>query len=101
MTDPRPVADDTMEVGMKPWVLMMAALFVTAAQAESPSTAGNGEATRAWLELQTSGHAASQVERPMSGPVAERAYKRYLDSFTHPIPERFERESFTEGGGGS
>jgi hypothetical protein len=28
----------------------------------------------------------------MPGEVADRVYQRYLQSFTHPIPEQFERE---------
>lgn len=86
---------------MKHWVLILAGLAASAASAEAPSPSGKGDATRAWMELQTSGAAASAVERPMPGPVAERVYQRYLDSFTHPIPDRFEREAFSEGGGGS
>ena len=55
-----------------------------------------GEQTRAWLDLQASGAQASPADRPMSGEVAERVYQRYLDSFTHPIPDRFRREAFTD-----
>ena len=82
-------------------ILALVGLCASAAQAEAPSPSGKGDATRAWMEFQTSGVAASQVDRPMHGQVAERVYQRYLDSFTHPIPDRFERESFSEGGGDS
>lgn len=30
--------------------------------------------------------------RPMLKDAADRAYERYLESFTHPIPNQFERE---------
>lgn len=51
-----------------------------------------GGATHAWLELQRSGQAAAPA-RSASGVVASRIYKRYLDSFNHPLPVFFERES--------
>lgn len=74
--------------------LMLASVPVMADQA-GPAV---GEQTRSWLELQASGAQASAAERPMQGEVAERVYQRYLDSFTHPIPERFPREAFTDEG---
>ena len=54
-----------------------------------------GQQTQSWLEMQTSGALASDAERDMAGPVAQRVYQRYLDSFTHPIPAQFPRESFS------
>lgn len=67
--------------------------------AKAPPVA-DGTDTRAWLSLQKSGIAAPSDPRPMSGEVAERVYQRYLDSYTQPIPETFEREDFGSGGGG-
>ena len=58
-----------------------------------------GTKTNAWVQLQTSGTAASPVERTMPGDIADKTYDRYANSFTHPIPEKFEREKFTEDGG--
>ena len=58
-----------------------------------------GTRTNAWLELQTSGTAASPAERPLPGDIADKTYERYANSFTYPIPEKFEREKFTEDGG--
>lgn len=56
-----------------------------------------GKATHEWLELQRSGKAAAPAQR-LSAPAEARAYRRYLDSFTHPIPEFYrERESFLAG----
>ncbi|QHS09317.1 DUF3613 domain-containing protein [Sinimarinibacterium sp. NLF-5-8] len=57
-----------------------------------------GDSTRQWLELQTSGSAASPVERPMPGEVASKITKRYQDSFAHPLPDEFKRESFKSSG---
>lgn len=76
------------------------AIAATAACAE-PSAPGQGDATRAWLELQTSGRQASEAERPMDGEVADRVYQRYLDSHTLPIPLQFPREQFSADSGGS
>jgi len=45
---------------------------------------------KAWLELQSSGRAASPQPQPFSGPVMNRAHERYLESFTHPVPPYFE-----------
>lgn len=58
-----------------------------------------GQQTRSALELQRSGQAASPTERPMSGEVAERTHQRYVESFSHPIPESFqaEEQEFVKG----
>lgn len=48
-----------------------------------------GEQTRQWLELQKNGHAASPNKQTLPGPAAAQIYQRYLNSFTHPIPEYF------------
>ncbi len=45
-----------------------------------------GAATVAILKLQSDGLAAGQIQ-PISGDVATRSYKRYLDSFTRPIAD--------------
>lgn len=59
----------------------------------APTAASEAAAeTRAWLELQRSGRAGAPA-RSTSGAVASRAYQRYLDSFEHPLPAFFERES--------
>lgn len=48
-----------------------------------------GEQTRQWLELQKNGHAASPHQQTLPGPAAAQIYERYLNSFSHPIPEYF------------
>lgn len=84
--------------------LIRGGVFVAAAGLASPALAQGseeqriGEQTRAWVDLQASGTQASTAERPMTGELAERVYQRYLDSFTHPIPEQFQREAFTSDG---
>ena len=50
-----------------------------------------GQQTRAWLAAQRT-PAKTAPARGMPGEAADRVYQRYLQSFTRPIPERFERE---------
>ena len=45
-----------------------------------------GAETRAWLDLQKSGKAASKEARPVPGEITEKSYNRYLKSSDHPIP---------------
>jgi hypothetical protein len=45
---------------------------------------------KAWLELQSSGEAASAQAQPLSGPVMNQVQDRYLKSFSYPVPPFFE-----------
>lgn len=47
-----------------------------------------------WLELQREGSQASLNKQHLSGPAMENIHKRYLESFTRPIPERFDPGQF-------
>lgn len=47
-----------------------------------------GAATRQLLQAQAQGDSASAHQYPMSGVVAQKTYERYVNSFTHPIPEQ-------------
>lgn len=60
-----------------------------------------GRTAKADLALQRSGR-ASVDNKPLSQAAATRVYDRYLKSFTHDIPEKFEENSFgtSSGGGG-
>ncbi|MES0872704.1 DUF3613 domain-containing protein [Sinimarinibacterium thermocellulolyticum] len=85
--------------GRYPVAMALAAgLAMAAASAAEPPRIGDD--TRAWLDLQAGGNAATAEKRPMPGEVAEKVYERYLNSFENRIPEEFERESFVSGGGG-
>jgi hypothetical protein len=66
-----------------------------------PPGQGFGSQTRLWLSTQTSGVSSVTDERPMPGEVATLVYRRYLNSFTHPIPERYESDSFKTTGSGA
>lgn len=81
---------------MKIGLMLALVLAPLAAQAAEP-----GAETRTWLSLQRAGTAASPEARPVPGEVAEQVYLRYLKSFSHPIPERFEVESFSTESSGS
>lgn len=48
-----------------------------------------GAASRHLLEAQASGRVAAPSP-PMAGTTASLSWKRYIDSFSHPIPEFFE-----------
>ncbi|GAA4088312.1 DUF3613 domain-containing protein [Zhongshania borealis] len=61
----------------------------------TPNTAQQ-TTTHRLLEQQRSGQNASTQEQYLSGPARTEIYKRYVKSFTHPIPERFSSDSFTE-----
>jgi Ni/Co efflux regulator RcnB len=69
----------------------------------APAQAGEhdaiGEDARRWVDLQKSGEAAERSPDGMPGEIAERVWQRYVESFSYPIPERFEREGFVDSGG--
>lgn len=85
--------------GSKP-TASTASTATTAAKTAPQRGEGFGADTRYWTSLQVSGAAATRDERPLPGEVATKIYERYVQSFTHPIPERFSRDSFSSGGGG-
>ncbi|HBA66666.1 MAG TPA: DUF3613 domain-containing protein [Methylococcaceae bacterium] len=72
---------------------------ITFAESSSSSERSVGKETRRWLELQSSGVAASTSRQTVSGPVADAIYRRYLDSFKHPIPEFYKSKQDGEGSG--
>ena len=57
-----------------------------------------GETTRQLLELQASGRAGAPVQ-PTTGDEAAASYKRFIDSFSHPIPEYFQTMVGQRAGG--
>lgn len=80
-------------------IALLISLPLGAAEVEAAAAAEVGKQTRDALELQRSGQAASTTPRPMSGEVAERAHRRYVESFSHPIPESFadQEQEFVKG----
>ncbi|HZX32443.1 MAG TPA: DUF3613 domain-containing protein [Rhodocyclaceae bacterium] len=65
-------------------------------EAVSPPAAAGAE-TRQWLDNQRQGRQASPKAQPLSGPVQEQVHERYRKSFSHPIPQRFDREELGAG----
>lgn len=96
---------------MRGWMIVAACTLPFAALAQNDTAAapaaaptqgqGFGSQTRYWLATQTSGASSVTDPRPMPGEVASMVYERYLKSFTHPIPERYEADTFSTKGGGS
>lgn len=56
---------------------------------------GSSDADK-WLQVQREGSQASATPQRLSAQERELANQRWLDSFTHPIPEFYERDA---GGG--
>ena len=72
----------------------------TQATLKPPATNRVGDATSYLLALQASGQYASRNNYPVTSDVAQRTYQRYLESFTHKIPESSETQVGNKSGGG-
>lgn len=64
-----------------------------------PATNRVGDAASYLLALQASGQYASRNSYPVTSDVAHRTYQRYLESFTHKIPESTETQVGSKSGG--
>ena len=71
----------------------------TQATLKPPATNRVGDATNYLLALQASGQYASRNNYPVTSDVAQRTYQRYLESFTHKIPESSETQVGNKSGG--
>lgn len=75
-----------------------ALMLVSGAAGAAPTTTTQvGKTTQQAMELQRSGRQSVET-RPMLKDVADRTYDRYLESFTHPIPDQYQRESSFSSG---
>lgn len=82
-------------MNMRLLVILSFAFVSAAAVAAGPTDVG--KTTKEALAMQRDGEQAAPL-RPMLKDTADQVYQRYLESFTHPIPERFEsRDSFSSG----
>ncbi|HEX4871527.1 MAG TPA: DUF3613 domain-containing protein [Nevskiaceae bacterium] len=81
-------------------VLLLVSASLSAAEPVARANPEIGVQTQRWLELQNSNNAAQGTARPLPGEVADAIYERYVNSFRHPIPVQFERESFNTGSSG-
>lgn len=80
-------------------ILPLISLFGAGIAVADSQEGSSGEETRRWLELQRSGVAASTTRQTVSGPVANEIYKRYVESFKHPIPEFYNSDKDGDSGG--
>ena len=101
MSAPRSVAP----VSATPAATVAAQAAVTQSQAPSntslnpPATNRVGDATSYLLALQAGGQYASRNAYPVTSDVAQRTYARYLESFTHKIPESSDSQVGSNSGG--
>ncbi|WP_296258667.1 MULTISPECIES: DUF3613 domain-containing protein [unclassified Pseudomonas] len=54
--------------------------------------ASSQKQTEAWLQLQASGRAASNLPQPQAPAERDLSLQRWLNSYQHPIPEFYERK---------
>ena len=64
----------------------------TASAAPESRSRPNGDVTSEVLRMQAEGRQAGQA-LPMLGATASPSWKRYIDSYSHPIPEHYETTS--------
>ena len=101
MSAPRSVAP----VSATPNATVAAQAAVTQSQVPSntslnpPATNRVGDATSYLLALQAGGQYASRNAYPVTSDVAQRTYARYLESFTHKIPESSDSQVGSKSGG--
>lgn len=85
-------------------VMAVSSVAVQAAS-DCSNCPASGALTRQWVELQRSGAQASVHADGTSSDVVEHIYQRYVDSFTHKIPDTYSRDGegldFGSSGGGS
>jgi len=110
-SDHTPFLESTHEtIGADPLAAVDLTRQETGSDETTPTTSGNsyearssfktpsGVTTRELLRLQASGEAAAPL-LPMLGQTSTAAYKRYLESFNHRIPEFFDTTVESAGGG--
>ncbi|WP_019408764.1 DUF3613 domain-containing protein [Pseudomonas psychrophila] len=75
--------------------LLLAVMPLGAFAIEPGPSSKNQQETENWLQLQVSGRAQSPVSQTATSAERERSLQRWLDSYTHPIPEYYKQ---SEGG---
>jgi hypothetical protein len=71
-------------------LFILNAVPVGAEEAAQATAQPQPSVTRAWLDMQSSGKAASAQPQPLSGAAMNQAHERYIKSFSHPIPAYYE-----------
>lgn len=77
--------------------VLLALIPLGAMAIESGPTPKNQQETENWLQLQVSGRAQSPIPQTATPQERELSLQRWLDSYTHPIPEYYKQD---EGGSG-
>ncbi|ROM89727.1 DUF3613 domain-containing protein [Pseudomonas brassicacearum] len=82
-------------------IVCMACLSTTAWAIEPGPSSVPQQGTEQWLQLQIRGVVASPRLQTVSATERDLSMQRWLDSFTHPIPEHFDQKasgSMSNGG---
>ncbi|QXZ09116.1 DUF3613 domain-containing protein [Comamonas sp. Y33R10-2] len=103
MSAPKSVAPVSVTAAPTPTAAAQAAVTQTQnpsnASLTPPATNRVGDATNYLLKLQADGQHASRNAYPVTSDVAQRSYTRYLESFTHKIPESADSQVGSKSGG--
>ncbi|PIG07271.1 DUF3613 domain-containing protein [Comamonas sp. 26] len=101
MSAPQSVAPVSAAPAAAPAVPALAAVtqVPSSTSLNPPATNRVGDATSYLLALQAGGHYASRNAYPVTSDVAQRTYARYLESFTHKIPESSDSQVGSSSGG--
>lgn len=103
MSAPKSVAPVSVTPTQAPTSTAAARAAVTQSPSNSslnpPATNRVGDATNYLLKLQADGQYASLNAYPVTSDVAQRSYTRYLESFTHKIPESAASQVGSKSGG--
>ena len=75
--------------------VLLAVLPLSAVAIEPGPASQYQQETENWLQLQVSGKVQSPVRQVATAAERERSLQRWLDSYTHPIPECYKQK---EGG---
>lgn len=75
--------------------LLLAVLPLAASAIEPGPSSNNQKETENWLQLQVSGSVRSPVNQVATAAERERSLQRWLDSYSHPVPEFYGQD---EGG---
>ncbi|WP_040065685.1 DUF3613 domain-containing protein [Pseudomonas batumici] len=73
-------------------IVSMACLSTTAWAIEPGPASVQQQGTEQWLQLQIRGVVASPKLQTVSATERDLAMQRWLNSFTYPIPERYEQK---------
>lgn len=91
----RPVVQQVQTPMPQPQPATASTQVVQPASAAAPAEEAFGDVTRGLLAAQADGRRAGNM-LPVLGPVSTAAWNRYLESFSHPIPEYLQKRVETK-----